>query len=47
VGGGHAPGRIAKPDEIAGAAVCLASDASSFLTGTGTGTVIDGGYRLW
>jgi NAD(P)-dependent dehydrogenase (short-subunit alcohol dehydrogenase family) len=38
-------GRIAKPSEIAGAVVYLASDASTFVTGTDI--VIDGGYRLW
>jgi len=38
-------GRIAKPEEIAGAVVYLASGASSFVTGTDI--VIDGGYRLW
>jgi NAD(P)-dependent dehydrogenase (short-subunit alcohol dehydrogenase family) len=38
-------GRIAKPADIAGAAVYLAADASSYVTGTDI--VIDGGYRLW
>lgn len=38
-------GRIATPDEIAGAIVYLAAPASSFVTGTDI--VLDGGYRLW
>ncbi len=38
-------GRIAKPEEIAGAIVYLACPASSFVTGTDI--VLDGGYRLW
>jgi NAD(P)-dependent dehydrogenase (short-subunit alcohol dehydrogenase family) len=38
-------GRIGKPDEMAGAVVYLASDASSFVTGTDI--IIDGGYSLW
>ena len=38
-------GRIAKPEEIAGAVTYLSSAASSFVTGTDI--VIDGGYRLW
>jgi NAD(P)-dependent dehydrogenase (short-subunit alcohol dehydrogenase family) len=38
-------GRIAQPSEMAGAVVYLASDSSSFVTGTDI--VIDGGYRLW
>jgi NAD(P)-dependent dehydrogenase (short-subunit alcohol dehydrogenase family) len=38
-------GRIAKPEEMGGAIVYLASSASSFVTGTDI--VIDGGYRLW
>ncbi|OJV84213.1 MAG: 3-oxoacyl-ACP reductase [Cellulomonas sp. 73-92] len=38
-------GRIATPEEIAGAIVYLASPASSFVTGTDI--VLDGGYRLW
>jgi NAD(P)-dependent dehydrogenase (short-subunit alcohol dehydrogenase family) len=37
--------RIGKPDEMAGAVVYLASDASSFVTGTDI--IIDGGYSIW
>lgn len=37
--------RFAKPHEIAGAVVYLASDASSFVTGTDV--AVDGGYTVW
>ncbi|HEV2335075.1 MAG TPA: SDR family oxidoreductase [Stellaceae bacterium] len=42
IGPKHLTGRLGRPDEIAGAAVFLASDAASFVTGSDL--LVDGGY---
>ena len=42
IGPKHLTGRLGKPDEITGAAVFLASDAASFVTGSDL--LVDGGY---
>jgi NAD(P)-dependent dehydrogenase (short-subunit alcohol dehydrogenase family) len=44
VAGLHPIGRIAEPQEIAEAAIWLASDAASFVVGTAL--VVDGGYTI-
>jgi NAD(P)-dependent dehydrogenase (short-subunit alcohol dehydrogenase family) len=38
-------GRLGEPDEIGALALYLASDASTYMTGSVV--VIDGGYTLW
>ncbi|MFM0756287.1 SDR family oxidoreductase [Paraburkholderia strydomiana] len=40
-----ARGRFATPDEIAPGMICLASEASAFMTGSDL--VVNGGYTIW
>ena len=44
-GARHPMGRLGEPEEIADAAVFLASDESAFITGSDL--LVDGGYAAW